>query len=108
MAKKKKAKTSYTLEIGDHPAQMRSPVTKEPMFKDGKPVPLFPNQKSVKLDGRIIAYVNEKHKVLFIVPESKLGPIAAEAIELVKKELGDGGSHMISEPVQQEIEAYDD
>lgn len=104
MAKKQQA-PDYNLEIGEHPAQLR--VDGQPMFKDGKPVPLFPNQKSVRLNGQVIAYVNEKHKVLFIVPESKLGVIAQEAIELVKKELGDGGSHMIAEPVV-EIEEEDE
>ena len=80
---------NYELKITNHPAQARHPFTNEPLFdNDNNPVPLFPNERSVRLDGRIIAYVTEERNVLFIVPLERLGVIADEAKALVEKELG--------------------
>jgi len=80
--------SDYTLTIENHPAQARHPITGKPLFRAGVPVPLFPDERSVRLDGVVIAYVSDKKNVLFIVPESRLGPIAAEAVALVERELG--------------------
>lgn len=79
----------YKLEICNHPAQARHPLNKKPLFKDDKPVPLFPKERCIKLDGTIIAYVNEHRKVMFLFPPSKLGTIQDEAIKLVRDQLGD-------------------
>ena len=79
----------YKLTIENHPSQARHPISDEPLFKDGKPVPLFPDQRSIKLDGTIIAYVNAAGKVMFIMPENKLpGTIADEALDLAASEYG--------------------
>ena len=82
--------SNYKLTIENHPSQMRHPITQEPLFdKDGKPVPLFPDQKSIRLDGRIIAYmILETKKVLWIMPKHKLGPIADEGLELAEAFFG--------------------
>lgn len=86
MAKKKKP--TYTLTMGNHPAQARHPLSGEPMFdSDGEPVPLFPNERSVRLDGHVIAYVSEAGNIGYRIPSSRLGEaITSEIVELVAKE----------------------
>ena len=80
---------SYELTIGNHPAQAAHPFTRKLLVdENGDPVPLFPKEKSIRLDGRVIAFVNEGLDINFIVPLSKLGVIADEAKALVKSELG--------------------
>lgn len=79
----------YQLEITNHPAQARHPFSKLPLVdNDGVPVPLFPDQRSIKLDGRIIAYVSEKRNISFLIPLGRLGVIAKEAEELVANQMG--------------------
>ena len=80
---------TYKLTLENHPAQAVHPFNRQRLFDaDGKPVPLFPKQRSVKLDGRVIALVNESGHISFIVPLSKLGVIADEAKLLVGNEFG--------------------
>ena len=96
---------SYQLTITNHPAQAKHPFTGEPLFdSDGNPVPLFADQKAIRLDGRVIAYVNAVGKVLFIVPQNRLGVIAQEAIELA----GNKGSHAVAELQEIEEETEED
>ena len=45
------------IELRQHPAQARHPVTKEPLWRDGSPVPLLPNMRAIYLDGKLIGYV---------------------------------------------------
>jgi len=41
----------------NHPAQARHPHTKQPLFTEtGEPVPLFPDQRGIYLDGYLIGY----------------------------------------------------
>ena len=48
------------IELKNHLAQARHPVTSKPLFDDnGTPVPLFPQQRSIWLDGVFIGYVCE-------------------------------------------------
>lgn len=61
----------YNLELTDHPARARHPTTGESMPS----VPLLPDHKSIRLDGRVIAYVNPAGAVSFIVSRSKLGEV---------------------------------
>lgn len=45
------------VELRNHPAQARHPVTREPLFDDdGQPVPLVKTQKAIYLDGFLIGY----------------------------------------------------
>ena len=109
---------SYELTIGNHPAQQRHPLTREPLFdEDGNPVPLFPDQRSVKLDGTVIAYVGknrqgDKWNVCFLHPHKALGVIAQEACDLVNSELGPvaGSAAPLPPPEREEpeIEEPDD
>lgn len=49
------------VEIRNHPAQARNPVTDEPLVDAaGKPVPLFPDQRSIYVDGHMVAYAQPK------------------------------------------------
>lgn len=65
-------------ELKNHPAQARHPFTKEPLFNDGQPVPLFPKQRALAFDGRIIAYISEYGNVGFIVPQERLGEVIVD------------------------------
>lgn len=81
------------LEICNHPAQARHPATGKPLFDDGVPVPLFPNQRAIKLDGYVIAYVSPTLDVFFLGPIEKVGQAVVDAAtELVQRELGEPGS----------------
>ena len=61
------------ITVEDHPTPKLHPLTGEILMDGGKQVPAFPDQKCVKLDGAIIAYVLPNETVSFIVPKSKLG-----------------------------------
>lgn len=84
------------LTIGPHPAVASHPTRrKEKLTIDGKPVPLLPEHRSVRIDGidgRVIAYVSspkEGRNLSFIIPAARLGPVVMEeARKLVEKELG--------------------
>ena len=106
MAKRKKA--TYELTIGEHPCQAKDPFTKEPLFdKDGKPVPGAPDWKTIRYNGRVIAYVTPSKVVSFIIPASQLGPIKAEAVKLAEKELKTVGHNVVLEP-KKEVETDDE
>ena len=79
------------LELRPHIAQARNPVTDQPLVdSEGQPVPLFPNQRSIFLDGALIGYVCEppKRGLAFIVrgvPEQ----VIEETKKLVALEFGE-------------------
>lgn len=77
------------VELTQHPAQARHPVTNAPLFDDdGQPVPLLPNQRAIRLDNFVIGYAS-KHGVNFIIPKSKLPDwVYNTAVELVENEFG--------------------
>ncbi len=66
----------FEVTIEPHPAQARHPNDKsKALTQDGKPVPLFPDERCIRLDGKLIGYVGNASSgraVMFIVPESKL------------------------------------
>lgn len=99
---------SFNLRLANHPAQARNPVTNAPLFDaDGVPVPLFPDQRSVYLDGFLVAYVNASGNISFIMPESKLtAPIVQAIRDLVSSEFTPAGTvnHVPDLP---EVEADD-
>ena len=82
------------LTLGNHPAQARHPVTSKPLFdRSGEPVPhkLVENQRSIRLDGFVIAYViptkNDTCRIHYLaryqaLPEACL----SEVRELVERE----------------------
>jgi hypothetical protein len=78
--------SNYKLTIENHPAQAR--FAGKPLFDDeGRPIPLFPDQRSIRMDGQVVAYVS-KDSVNFI--HSGLPPaIKAQAIELAKAAFGE-------------------
>lgn len=46
------------IEIRNHPAQSRNPITDAPLFDAaGQPVPLFPDQRSIYVDAHMVALV---------------------------------------------------
>lgn len=101
--------TSYKIEICDHPAQARNPINKNPMVKDGKKVPLFPELKCVKLDGTIIAYVNKHRDISFLLPSTMLGEIQKDVEQLVASELGEAGNvSSIPDPLVENDDLEDD
>lgn len=100
--------TSYELKIDDHPAKARHPVTGEILVKDGKEIPLFKDQKCIKLDGRIIGYVLPNNSVSFIMPKSKLGEIANEAIAMAREQCGEVCYGFVSDTVDQPDEDSDE
>ena len=56
---------NYQLILANHPAQAR--FAGKPLFDDdGAPIPLFPDQRSIRLDGRVIALVSQS-RLSFIV-----------------------------------------
>ena len=77
------------VELTQHPAQARHPVTNEPLFDDhGAPVPLLPTQRAIRLDGFVIGYAS-KHGICFTINESKLPETVKDsAIFLVESEFG--------------------
>jgi hypothetical protein len=77
------------VELTQHPAQARHPVTNEPLFDDhGAPVPLLPNMRAVRLDGFVIAYAS-KHGICFTIGHSKLPQTVKDsAVGLVESEFG--------------------
>lgn len=81
------SETSYKLSVANHPAQKRHPFTGEPMVKDGQPVPMITNQKAIKLDNFIIAYVMlETGKICFIQPVERLGDTIVDDVKALAKE----------------------
>ena len=77
------------VELTQHPAQARHPVTNEPLIDDhGAPVPLLPTQRAIRLDGFVIGYAS-KHGICFTIGESKLPQTVKDsAISLVESEFG--------------------
>ena len=103
------------LRIINHPAQARHPFTNQPLVDDqNRPVPLFPDQRAISIDGGgILAYVVPVKaagtwKVLFIKPKQQLGVIVEMACKLVEEQLGPiEKKHVITElaeELQSEIE----
>lgn len=78
-------------ELRNHPSQERHPTTNEPLEdKDGRPVPLFPDQRSLWIVGdspKMIAYVSSCKNVAFIAVVSDHVKDAARAF--VVDSLGD-------------------
>lgn len=68
------------ITIEDHPTPKLHPLTGEILMDGGKQVPAFPDQKCVKLDGAIIAYVLPNETVSFIIPKSKLGKKIVDSV----------------------------
>jgi len=79
---------AFSLTLGNHPSQARHPVTGKPWFdEDGIYVPLFPDQRSIKLDGFVIAYVSADGNIAFLAPFENLPEgCVEEAKTLVAKE----------------------
>lgn len=84
------------VELRNHPAQARHPVTREPLFDDaGKPVPHITDQKAVYLDGVMIGYALlacKPPKLSLTVPPRTMPPhirdmVAKEVERLLEQEL---------------------
>ena len=77
------------VELTQHPAQARHPISNAPLFDDdGKPVALLADHRAIRLDNFVIGYAS-KHGINFIVPKSKLPDwVYNTAVDLVEKEFG--------------------
>ena len=77
------------VELTQHPAQARHPVSNAPLFDDdGKPVALLADHRAIRLDKLVIGYAS-RHGINFIVPKSKLPDwVYNTAFDLVEKEFG--------------------
>ena len=77
------------VELTQHPAQARHPISNAPLFDDdGKPVALLPDPRAIRLDYFVIGYAS-RHGINFIVPKSKLPDwVYNTAVDLVEKEFG--------------------
>lgn len=75
--------------IGPHPAQARHPLTNEPLFDtEGQPVPLITDQTTLRLDGKLIAYISTGG-VSFIYPRLALGEaVYKEALRFIAENAG--------------------
>lgn len=110
---------TMNFELRNHPAQARHFATKQPLFDgDGKPVPLFPDQRALFFDGWQVAYAiptadGKSCKVCYTLPEETL---TAAVIEAGKKFVHENflpvvGMHVIApppEPVEVYTEEYDE
>lgn len=77
----------YELTIGNHPAQARHPVTNELLFdNDGVAVPMFPDQKSIRFDGTIVAYVANGN---LLIINSRLPSAIVDEMKDLAATLGD-------------------
>jgi hypothetical protein len=75
----------YKLTIENHPAQKRDPYTNEPLSKNGVPVPLWPDEHCIKLNGKqIIAFLNAEHRITFIISEQELGAALVNEAEALR------------------------
>jgi hypothetical protein len=43
------------ITLTNHPAQVQ--INGVPQFHEGKPIPMFPNARAIRLDGMIVGYV---------------------------------------------------
>ena len=77
------------VELTQHPAQARHPVTNEPLFDDhGEPVPLLPNMRAIRLDGFVIGYAS-KNAICFTIGKSKLPQTVRDSVtSLAEAEFG--------------------
>ncbi len=77
------------VELRQHPAQARHPVTNDPLFdEDGNPRPLLPDQRAVYWDDICIGYAS-KHGVAFTIEVSQVPEwLQVEVGDLVEAEFG--------------------
>lgn len=103
------------LELKNHPAIADHPT--KPGQKlydaDGVGIPLFPDERSVWLDGSMIGYVGPAPARGFnsLVPKSKLPEQLLDAVtKLVERELGTAPakSCFAAEPIEEDLEDTDD
>ena len=78
------------LKLGEHPTRAKDDPTK----------PAFPLLGAIYDDRRIIAYVNEKRQVQFILPESVLGAEKIAAAIALVDGAAEAGHHVVAEPFE--------
>jgi len=81
----------FKVELKQHPAQAIHPITRAKLFRDdGTPVPLFPNQRSIYVDGYFVGYVCEPpaRRVAFINSRCNIPELIAEVQAAVEAEFG--------------------
>lgn len=93
--------TNLNLELRAHPAQARLagvPLTDS----EGKPVPMFPDQRSVWLNGKMVGYCGTAQgaPISLIYDQRKIPVVVREAIrEFVAAELGNEPGQVFAPPV---------
>lgn len=94
------------VELRPHPAQARHHITNEPLFyEDGTPVPLFDDQLSIWVDGRLVGYTNQaRTRAMFITPPSMLPAAVRNYVEgRIENLLGSlEGSTQVPDPAQED------
>lgn len=81
--------SDYNLQLTAHPSVARHPTTNQPLEKDGVPVPLLPDFRAIRLDGRIIGYVNHRGQIAYKVPKANIpAAILDEVDAMVATEYG--------------------
>ena len=82
---------SMKIELRNHPAQARHPITREPLKdEEGGPVPLFPNQRGVFLDGYCIGYVATHENAPVCLTQRMSESVRAAVRKRVNEELPQG------------------
>lgn len=103
------------IELRNHPAQARHPVTNAPLFDaTGKAVPMFPEQRGIFLDGSFIGYVCDPpaRGISLTIPDSRI-PFGCRDLILsaVQQEFGAAPKilNVVSEPVNpnKSLEEFD-
>lgn len=69
------------VELRNHPSALRDKVTGVPITLNGKPLPMFPSERGVYVNGICQGYVSTKpgSKVLFVRRQPEAVMIAVEA-----------------------------
>lgn len=103
---------ALNIEVKDHPARASHPITHEPLLDDnGNPVPLFPEEKSVWLDGSMVAYIGSPpgRALMFITPKERLGAYVVDRIrEQVLVQTNHEVKKLVSVPEPQDEPESDD
>ena len=90
------------ITITDHPAVARNPVDgNKPLTDNGKHVPLFPDLRAIRLDGKVIGYTGDppKRAISFIIPNLPEPVIDAAKAAVAKEFEGvDSPVNQISPP----------
>ncbi len=67
------------ITLTNHPAQAQ--VKGVPQWHNGKPIPMFPDARAIRVDGLIVGYVEKNGPINFIVPPKALPEAMRRIVE---------------------------